>query len=370
MSPAFKSLSLLSFAALLAIALPVGASRPEAGRRSLIVMDNPDDGVAGEEFVSTLEDYVGDLGVTTSLETVADTPPDHDAWVSAAGRIGSSRGAMAVLWFEPDDSVSEAYNIYLVLLESSSGAVIVLPIELGLRRGNQMFRVLAATARMVLDTEILDDLRKVASTSREDPAPDPWPVVPVVSTPEPPPRPPVPREVFVRSFTLHVGYAGDLNPGSSSVVQGGRVGGLFHATEHLALAWDIAYLAGPRRTTLDVTTREQRIPTRFGSALTLDAGKTDVALVLFWSVEMLWAGVETTDRDVSDPTLDDIVRADTGGGLEIRWSVDLWRNLGVFLAVSGQGMAVSHSYRRGDAEAISSSYFRMGWSAGFEIGNL
>lgn len=351
--------ALLSPAA--ALAIPAEDDVPS---RKLVVLDLEDDEIDGALFTEALDDYVQDLGVTTSLVPTGKAPADHDAWVALAGRTGREAGAMAVLWFEPDDAAQdETYDIYLVLLESSSGAVIVLPIELGMRRRSSMFRVLAATTRMVLDTEILDDLKKVAKTSREDPPPAPWKIErEPTEAPPPPPRP------VSRSFRFSASYAGDLNHEGPTVLHGARLGIQLWVPRTFSLVLDIGYLSGPRQTTLDVVTREQRLPTRIGAALSLDAGPTEISIIVYWTVEMLWTGVDHDGRSQDQLPLDDVVRADAGGGLEVRWYIPAWRRAGLFLSVFGQGMAVSHSYRRGDAEVIPSTYFRMGWGAGFFFG--
>ncbi len=356
-----------ALAALFVLCVPAIA-QDNLARQEMVVIDLTDDGIDGPEFVTTLNAYVSDVGVAVKLLEAEKPPADHDAWVALASEVAGQRGSIPVRWFEPDREAEGIYNIYLVLLESSSGAVIVIPIELGMRRGNEMFRVLAATTRMVLDTEILDDLKKVVRTSQENPTPEPWPIEPDPGEPVDPEQAPI--EPVKRSATLNLGYTGDLGFGGPSVLHGGRMGGLFHLNNWASVAVDVAYLAGSRETTLDIRTREQRLPLRLGAGASLWVGDTEATFLIFWSVEMLWASVEPASRDSQASGLDNIVRGDTGGGLEIRWGVPVWKRMRIFVAMSGQGMVVSHSYKRMDATAVHPSYFRLAWSVGMEIAGL
>jgi len=357
--------AVLPLASLALLLAPVPSTAQE-GPRELTLLDVPGDRVDGPGLAATLEAYVSDAGVEVHLAETVDPPPaDHPAWVALATAIGASRGALGVMWLEPSRDEGDGWNTLLVILECASGAVIVLPVELGARRDKEMLRVLAATTRMVLDTEILDDLRKVVDTARRDPVPGPPSAAgPAPDTPPAAPSPPP----SARSFTLHMAYAGDLGFGGPTVLHGGRLGALFNFNGWGSVGFDIGYLAGARESTLDITTREQRLPVRLGVVAALPLGRTRLAALFFWAVEMLWAGVEQRSRTA--PAEDDIIRADTGGGAALRWTVLLHENLGVFVAVSGQGMAVSHSYVRLDEAAVHPSYFRMGWSLGLELGDL
>jgi len=351
----------LTACALLCAALLVaGGARAQGG--NLVVLDIAGDEIDGPEFAETLEAYVSDVGVVVELAEFTATPADHDGWVELATETGYSRGARAVLWFEPSELREErAYDIYLVLLEQQTGAVVVLPVELGVRRGAKMFRVLAATARMVLDTEILDDIQEVIEISQEDPTPDPWPA-PVEPESAPPPPPPPPE---TRTIDLSLGYAGELGFPGAALLNGGRLGAVFRFLPWLGVSLDAGYLTRAAERAADVEVREQRVPIRVGLVGVLDVGPTEAQLAALWSLDAVWVDAEVVEA--GDETIPALARLDSGGGGELRWRFPISGMLWIYAAVAGQGMVVSHTYERAGETAIESSDFRLGWSLGLEL---
>jgi hypothetical protein len=347
---------------LLALAL-LAASPANAGEGGdkLVVIDAVGDDIDGPGFVETLEAYVSDVGVSVELTECATPPAGHDGWVELATATGRSLAARAVLWFEPHEGGEhQAYDIYLVLLEQRTGAVVVLPVELGLRRGAKMFRVLAATARMVLDTEILDDIQEVIEVSKEDPPPDPWPA-PAPEEPSPAAPPPPGRTV-----DLSLGYVGDLGFPGTTLLSGARLGAVFRFVPWLGLGIDAGYLTRAAIRVADVEVREQRIPVRVFLAGILPLGATEGALAAFWSLEPVWVAAEVVEAGGVDVP-GALARLDSGGGGEIRWRIPVGELVWLFLAVAGQGMVVSHAYRRAGETGVHSADFRLGWSAGVEL---
>ncbi len=354
---------------LLALADPGRAAAVDDAQTSqtLIVLDNPGDKIDGPSFISTLEAYLSDVGVETELMAIAELPVSHDGWVNLAQRMGAERGALAVLWFEPDAEEEETYSVFLVLLEQTSGAVVVLPVELGMRQGPTMFRVLAATTRMVIDTEILDDIKEISSVSRQNPPPDPWPAKTpeLVSPPPPPPEPPL----KVRTFELNLGYLGDFSHGGSTVLHGARFGVFARLIPWLAPGFDLGFLLADKTRVLDIDVGQRRLPIRLTMAGYVPVGSTEAIFIAFWTLEPVWISASVV-RSAPEEDIGPTTEIDTGGGAELRWRFRLSSNLGVFAGISGQGMAVSHAYKRGDEIAIHPSYFRIGWNVGIELFNL
>jgi hypothetical protein len=343
----------------LAVLVWSSAARAEEAGSKMVVLDALGDEIDGPGFVETLEAYVSDVGVAVELAECAEPPTDHDGWVQLATETGRAHWAKAVLWFEPHEGgAGEAYDIYLVLLEQRTGAVVVLPVELGLRRGAKMFRVLAATARMVLDTEILDDIQEVIEVSEAEPTPDPWPA------PEPAPEP-APPASETRTIDLALGYTGELALPGAALLSGGRLGATFRFLPWLGVGLDAGYLTRGAERAADAEVREQRVPIRVGLVGVLDVGPTEAQLAAFWSLDAVWVDAEVVEA--GDETIPALARLDSGGGGELRWRFPIAGLLWVYVAVAGRGMVVSHTYERAGEAAIESANFRLGWSLGFEL---
>jgi hypothetical protein len=353
-------LRILTPCALAFVALSISNAALALGGGSLVVLDAVGDEIDGPEFAETLEAYVSDVGVSVALADVTTPPEDHDGWVKLATETGYSRGATAVLWFEPRDlHDQQAYDIYLVLLEQRTGAVVVLPVELGVRRGAKMFRVLAATTRMVLDTEILDDIQEVIEVSREDPTPDPWP-----APAEPAPAPPPPPD-DARTVDLSLGYAGEIGFPGAALLSGGRLGATFRFLPWLGVGLDAGYLTRGAERVADAEVREQRVPIRLALVGILGVGATEAQLAAMWTLEPVWIDAEVVEA--GGEHIGALARLDSGGGAELRWRFPIAGLLWIYAAAAGQGMVVSHAYERAGLTAVQASDFRLGWSLGLEF---
>ncbi|MCP4675484.1 MAG: hypothetical protein GY854_08255 [Deltaproteobacteria bacterium] len=355
---------------LLAAELTYAAPGDMEKAQTIIVLDNPEDEIDGRAFISTLEAYISDVGVAADLAPIADAPTTHDGWVALAKGVGATHGALAVLWFETEADAGEACSVYLVLLEQTTGAVVVLPVKLGLRQGPTMFRVLAATTRMVIDTELLDDIREISDISRQDPPPEPWPAktpgdpIPPLSTPPSPA--PAPK---ARTFEINLGYLGDFGHGGPTVLHGARLGVFARLIPWLAPGIDLGFLLAGEKRVLDIDVGQRRLPIRVALAGFVPVGPTEAIFIAFWTLEPVWVSASVI-RSAPHEAIDPTTQVDTGGGGELRWRFRISSNVGLFAAVSGQAMVVSHAYERGGEVTIHPSYFRLGWTAGIDLFNL
>ena len=346
--------------ALLAAAGPVAAEGGGADApRVLVALDLQGDEIDGPAFLDTLRAYLDGAGIEARLETVGAAPDGHAGWVSLAADLAERAGVIGVLWCEPAAPGDASYDTYIVLLESNSAAVVVLPVEIGARRGAEQLRVVAAAARMAIDAELLDTVSRIVQRAEAAPPPPEPP-----AGPSPPSPPPVPR-FEPTSLALSAAYVLDVGTGGPSLLQGGRLGGALRLGRHLELHLDLGAIASRRRPAADLTVREVRAPGRVGAGWSFAAGPAAVAILAFWSVEAVCAVPE--DERGSGDAADTVVRPDSGGGLELRLRVPFGGRWAGLVTLGGQVMAVSHGFTRGDAEAIHPSYVRVYAAAGVEI---
>ncbi|MFO8074271.1 MAG: hypothetical protein R6V85_20610 [Polyangia bacterium] len=354
--------------ALVCLSSPLAAAGGET--RELLFLDGEGDPVDGAELVQTLEVYLADSEVGVARRALAEPPLDHEGWVELAEQTAERRRPLAVLWIEP---IGERlrWRVYLMLLESSSGGLIVLPIEFEQRRGTTALRVLAATVRTVLDAEMLSDLRRAGRVARADPPPPPKKraAPPPPSAEEPRPRPLPRSDRRERATCLRLEYVGDLSLPPLAVLQGARLGALLGWSRRFGLLLDLGLTTRGELRAGGARVRELRIPLRLGFAGLASLGAVGLLLSAYWVIEPTVVEAELVEDSDAEP-IEPLLRFDTGGGLELRARIGPWREVGFTLAIFAQAMAVSHRYERAGRTAIAPSDLRLGWSAGVYLPGL
>ncbi|MCP4601144.1 MAG: hypothetical protein GY847_11570 [Proteobacteria bacterium] len=360
--PSKKAPILLVFALLSVQSISIAATKTDpAASKTLVVLDTPSNSIEGPALISILEAYVCDVGVTVELARVEDAPHNHGEWIELAREQGTARNGFAVLWFEPPLGNDEGIDVNLVLLGRHSGAIVILPIDLGTQSTPARLRVLAATTRMMLDTELVDDLLTVVEISKEDPPPEPWA----------PPEPSNPDSELspTRQINVYAGYVGNLRVSEPTVLNGALLGGSIRLNPWIGPVLETGYITRSDKNVEDMRIQQHRLLFKLGIAGALSVGSTEALLTAFWNVEMVWVDAEMATRASGD-AIDPTNRFDTGGGLELRWRFPIASKLGLFVAASGRGMIVSHDYKRNGLRAVSASPFVLDWSVGLDLAKL
>jgi len=351
---------------LLFIPLEALSLQPEAQpTQKLLVLDVADDILDGPAFIQVLDAYVNDMGVTTEVSPVDSVPATYAQWIELAIDRGTREGAAASLWTEPAEGEVETLNVFLVVLSQQTEATIVLPVELGIKRGPKLYRSLAAATRMILDTNLLEDLGAVARVAEEEEPPDPW--KPGTQN-EPEKRPPVEHET-ARTLGVALLYTGDLGPKGTSYNQG------LTADIRLYLFPELSFMVGggalfsPKKTAAKIAARQLRFPILIGMGGHLTLGRFNLGMTLFWMVEAVRLAGLKWPEDVID-TGDFRSMLDTGGGAELSVGTRLVKNVSVLFGLAATGMVVSHRYRALGTDWFSSNPFRLWFRAGISLNEL
>jgi hypothetical protein len=328
-------------------------------RPTIAVLDAPDDAVDGPEFAMTLDAYLAPIDVRSIVVPIPTSPPSHADWLAVAQAEGTSRGALAVLWFEPNTEDTDAIDVYLVLLDRDSGGVVVLPVALGAREGRAAYRVLAATARMILDTEVIERLRESARIQKRETTPEPWPR-PAIAVPIPGSASPEPR----RTVDLGVGYLGEYRTSDHQTLHGARLDMTLRLARGFGVALDVGSLTRPEDRVADVAYREQRAPFRLGVAFLRPIGRFELAAGATWLAEPVWIRGEAMGEE--KVKIEATPRLDTGGGVDLGAGVRLRRGLGVFAGIGVTLMAVSYRYERYGEPGFTAGLVRLSWTVGLD----
>lgn len=338
-------------------AVSLQAEAPPA--RKMLVLDAATDLLDGPEFIEVLDAYVNDMGVITEVSPVESVPPTHEQWVELAIERGTREGASASLWTEPVEDGVEVLNVFLVVLSQQTKATIVLPVKLGIKRGPKLYRSLAAATRMILDTNLLDDLGAVAQVAEADEPPEPW----KPGTQNEPEKSPLVENKPKRGLALVLLYTGDLGVKGRSYNQG------ITADVRLYLSPQLSFFAGggallsPEETASKISARQLRFPMLLGVGSHVAFGRVSLGMTLFWMVEVIrLAGVDWP-ADLTE-TKDPRSRLDTGGGAELSVRTRLAKKLSAVFGLAGTGMVVSHEYKALGADWFSSNPFRLWFRAG------
>lgn len=329
------------------------AQQEDKNSRLLLVLDAVGSPINGKHFSNTLQSYVSEVDVSVKVIEIGGMPATHEHWVSLARNQGNAEKALAVIWFEPLENNIKNFTVFIVFLEWKTGAEIVLPINLDVRRGQEMFRVLAATVRMVLDTDILGDCEEVLEITEKKTIPKPWPA---------------PKYDRKRITTdTYFSYWGDLGISGPSVLNGGRVGVLIRPGGTVGFGPSLGLIGRKPRVAKGIDIKELRIPIRLNLAWFLPLGSTELALAAFWSVEPIWVSAKGIASNAVETSQTSLTKVDTGGGLELRLRIPVTGSFGVFFGLASQAMAVSHSYEHTGDEVIGANHFRLSWDFGFDF---
>jgi hypothetical protein len=356
-----RSLAIAVVAASLVPLAPVEDAAAVGAPAMIAVLDAPDDGVDGPAFAATLDAYVAPIGAHSLVVAISTRPRDHAAWLALAEREGVDRGALAVLWFESSPQAPGAVDVYLVLLDRESGGVVVLPIALGAREGRAAHRVLAATSRMILDTEVIERLRASAEIQKREAIPDPWPRPDDDGTI---PRAPAAAPVARRTVDVSGGYLGELRVRDDATLHGARVGLALRLHPRFGILVDAGYLTRPEDRMADVVYREHRAPIRLGLGAFRAIGVFELHAHATWLVESVWIRGES--RDGARPPIESTPRLDTGGALDLSARMPLYRALGAFAGLGIAFMTVSYRYERYGEEGFTAGLVRFSWTAGID----
>lgn len=351
-----KFISRYTVSALLlaAFAMSFEAVSQEATKTTLMVVDSDEDGVDGEGLRSTLEAYVAEIDIDPVLARAEAPMWDRNTAAGWALEMGRGRGAVAVMWIEPAKETAGGAEVTLVLLDVASGAVVAIPVVLGERTGAAALRVLAASARTIMDTELLDAVQEAEAVTRAVPTPEPWPA---------------PKKVEPRMLEIYAGYLGALSLEGPVFLHGARAGMFQRISKWWMLGLELGFLSGLETRVADIRFNERRLPVRLSVATTWSLAGTHGALVGSFGPEPVWVDSELVgDSDEAGPGA--LGRLDAAGGVALRWRFPVVWKLFAFASAGAEFLALSHYYVRAGETAVRSSCCRIEWCLGLAVDDL
>jgi hypothetical protein len=337
--------------------------------QKLLVLDVAGDLLDGPAFVDVVDAYINDMGVAAELSSVESPPTTYQKWIELAIERGTNKGAIGSLWTEPVEGEADALNVFLVVLAQRTQATILLPVELGIKRGPMLYRSLAAATRMILDTNLLADLGAVAQVAQAEEPPEPWEPG-TQNDPQKARKAEVQIEDHTkRSLGLAILYTGDLGIKGSSYNQGLATDLRLYMRPELSVMVGGGALFSSQATASTITARQVRFPFLIGMGGHLALRRVTLGLTLFWMAEVVrLAGLEwpaeTIEVDDSESALD------MGGGGELSVHTPLWKNVSALFGLAVAGMVVSHQYKALGADWFPSNPLRLWFRAGISFDGL
>jgi hypothetical protein len=331
----------------------LGDSSASRGEKRMLVLDVEGDLVDGPELISMLDAYLKNTRVVTELIKVEPVPANSEEWINLALGIGSDRGAAASLWIEPGEQAAEGNSVLLVILAQRSESKIVLPIEIDNDDKNRLFRKLAAAARTILDTELLDELGSESPKDQEPPQVEEEPLDEA------------PREPEDSSLKLgfKIGYLGEIETRDVSYFQGGTAGVRLEILSLLGVGLGVGYLTSTEKSLVNINARLQRIPIRLGAQSFLRIKHVAITLELFLTTQVVWLDASTTGADRHET--DAYTRLENGGGVEAGVEIPLGKKFGIFFDIAALGMILSRKYEYQNDIIFPANPFRVWLTAGF-----